>query len=257
MEANEPLYREARGDKGRTGVLLLHGFGGSPRSLHEAAFRIAEDGYTVALPLLTGHGLNPEVLEKTRWGEWTADVERAHMWLRQRTDRVFLFGLSMGGALALWFAARHPEVAGLISVNTLIRHPRELAMHTLGRIGIPRWAGAVGNDIKLPEADEGSYDRLPSRATRQMALLLAEARRSLPQVRCPALLFSSVTDHVVPPANQREIYAKIASADKELVQLHDSYHVATMDNDKELVFARTLEFLAVHGGKGTPGARTV
>jgi carboxylesterase len=254
MEWNEPLYRVSTGVKGRTGVLLMHGFGGSPCSLQEAAVRFAEAGYSVALPLLTGHGLNPEALERALWREWTADVETALAWLRERTDRIFLFGLSMGGALALWLAERHSSVAGVISVNTLIRHPRELAMHVLGRIGIPRWVGAVGNDIKMTGSDEGSYDRLPSRATRQMALLLATARRDLSLVRCPVLLFSSVTDHVVPPANQREIYARIASTEKELVELYDSYHVATMDNDKEIIFAKTLEFIAARAGEGSKGA---
>jgi carboxylesterase len=102
----------------------------------------------------------------------------------------------------------------------------------------------VGNDIKLPRADEKAYDRLPARATLQMALLLSAVRRDLALVRCPALLFSSVTDHVVPPSNQREIFGKISSSRKEMIELHDSYHVATMDNDREVIFAKTLEFLA-------------
>ena len=244
MEWNESLYRESGSDKGRTGVLLIHGFGGSPRALQEAAGRISDVGHTVCVPLLTGHGLNPEALERARWTEWTADVEQAFAWLEERTDRVFLFGLSMGGALALWLAERHAETAGLILVNALIRHPKEWVMHIVGRIGLPRWVGAVGNDIKLPRTDEEAYNRLPSRATLQMALFLSAVRRDLALVGCPALLFSSVVDHVVPPSNQREIFEKISSSRKEMIELHDSYHVATMDNDREVIFAKTLEFLA-------------
>lgn len=252
MEWNEPIYRVGPGDLGRTGMLMCHGFGGSPRSLHEFATRIAEAGYTVALPLLTGHGLTPLAMERSLWTEWTADAQRAHSWLKERTDRVFVSGLSMGGTLALWLAERDPEVAGLVTINASLRDPRERLMRTVGRIGIPRWAKAIGNDTKLPGVDERAYGRIPIRATWQLAQLLAAVRRDLSLVRCPALLFSSVIDHVVPTANQREIYRSISSKDKALVKLESSYHVATMDNDKEFVFAETLGFLATHAAAESP-----
>jgi carboxylesterase len=244
MEWNEPIYHEGSGETGRVGVLVLHGFTGSPCSVQEAAGRFVEAGYTVALPLLTGHGRTPEALEGALWPDWTADVEKAYAWLVERTDKVFVLGLSMGGTLALRLAVHHPEVAGLVLVNTLLRHPQELIMRVAGRIGVPRWAKAVGNDIKRAGEDEKAYDRVPSRATRQLALLLAAVRADLALVRCPVLLFSSLDDHVVPPKNQREIFAGIGSVDKKLIELADSYHVATMDNDKELIFAKALEFVA-------------
>lgn len=252
MEWNESIYHEGSGATGRVGVLVLHGFTGSPRSLQEPAGRLVAAGYTVALPLLTGHGRTPEAMEGALWRDWTADAEKAYVWLTERTDKVCVFGLSMGGTLAMWVAERHAEVAGLILVNALLRHPQELVMRVAGRIGLPRWAKAVGNDIKQAGVDEKAYDRVPSRATRQLALLLAAVRSDLSLVRCPVLLFSSVDDHVVPRKNQYEIFAGIGSADKKMVELADSYHVATMDNEKELIFARTLEFIArVAGPKGS------
>jgi carboxylesterase len=250
MEWNEPLYAEASGENGQVGVLVIHGFGGSPRSLQELAGRLVDAGYAVALPLLTGHGLTPEAMEKSLWTDWTADVEKAYAWLRERTDQVFVCGLSMGGTLALWLAARHPEVAGLVSLNTIVRHPLEPVMHVAGRLGFPRWMKAIGNDSRLEGVDEMAYHRLPMRCFLQLARLMSAVRHDLPLVRCPALLFSSVTDHVVPRKNQQEIYVKIASTDKQMVELHDSYHLISMDNDKEIVFAKTLEFVAAHSRRG-------
>jgi len=252
MEWNEPLYQQGTGENARVGVLVIHGFSGSPRAVHEWATRLLDVGYTVAVPLLAGHGRTPEALEKTLWTEWTEDGERAFTWLRERTDTIFVSGFSMGGSLALWLAARHPEVAGVVTVNAALRDPRELLMRTFGRIGFPRWAKAVGNDAKLPRVDERAYERIPMRASWHFAQMLAAARESLPMVRCPALIFSSVIDHVVPPDNQREIYETISSTDKTLVRLEDSYHVAPMDNDKEIIFARTLDFVAEHTGRRDP-----
>jgi carboxylesterase len=250
MEWNEPIYHRASGEGGRVGVLVVHGFTGSPCSLQELAGHLMEAGYTVALPLLSGHGRTPEALEHTLWTEWTADAEKAFAWLVERTDKVFVFGLSVGGTLALWMAERHPEVAGVVITNALLRHPQELIMRVLGKLGFPRWAKAVGNDIKKPGVDERAYERVPSRATRQLALLLRAVRADLGLVRCPVLLFSSVDDHVVPPKNQREVFAGIGSVDKTMIELTDSYHVATMDNEKELIFAKTLEFIARVAAQG-------
>jgi carboxylesterase len=246
MEWNEPLFAEGSGSIGRVGVLVSHGFGGSPRSVQELALRLVDAGHTVALPLLAGHGRTPQAMERSGWTEWTADVEQAYVWLTERTDEVFVSGLSMGGTLALWLAERHPEVAGLVTVNAVLRHPQELIMRALGLVGLPRWTKAIGNDTKLGGVDERAYDRIPMRSTRQLALLLADVRKGLPLISCPALLFSSVVDHVVPPANQSELYASISSTDKALIELWDSYHVATMDHEKERVFAGTLEFISGH-----------
>ncbi len=246
MEWNEPLYRESTAPNGRTGVLVIHGFGGSPRSLQEFAERFAAAGYSVALPLLTGHGLTPYAMEKASWSDWTADVERALGWLKERTDRLFVVGLSMGGSLALWLTEHHSDIAGLITVNALYRHPQEALMRVVGAIGLPRWVKAVGNDINCPGVDEKAYDKLPSRSARQLALMLGAVRRDIAAVRCPALVFSSPADHVVPPGNQREIYDSISSTEKRLVLLHQCYHVATMDYDKEEVFSESLGFVAVH-----------
>jgi carboxylesterase len=245
------MYVEAPGPGGRVGVLVIHGFGGSPRSLQELALRLVDAGYSVALPLLTGHGLTPEAMEASHWTDWTADVEHAHAWLQERTDRVFLCGLSMGGTLALWLAARRPEVKGLVTINALIRHPREWTMLLLGRLGHPRWAKAIGNDTRAPGADEKAYDRIPIRSSRELALLSREVRSSLNLVKCPVLVFSSSVDHIIPPGNQTELYGAVGSADKTLIELRDSYHLATMDNEKDAVFARTLEFIAERAGMTT------
>ena len=92
--------------------------------------------------------------------------------------------------------------------------------------------------------DEKAYVRLPMRSTHELALLSREVRAKLGIITCPALLFSSTVDHVVPPANQREIYDSIGSRDKTLVELDDCYHLATMDRGKERVFTGILEFIA-------------
>ncbi len=242
LEWNEPLYLEGT----RVGVVVLHGFTGSPQSLHEYALRLADAGHTVALPLLTGHGTTPDELERARWTDWVRDATAAYDWVRRRADRVFATGLSMGGTLSLWLAAEQPDISGVVTINAALRFPTEPLMHVAGLAGVPRWAKPVGNDIMQPGQDERCYDRIPVRAARQFALLMAQVRRRVSNVRCPALIFSSRQDHVVPPRNQRELLARLPSPRKHLVALDRSYHVATLDHDRETIFSGAIGFIGAH-----------
>ena len=100
-------------DGGRVGVVLSHGFTGTPQSLRPWAEHLAAAGLTVSLPRLPGHGTRWQDLAATRWEDWYGEVERAFTRLRSRCDEVFAGGLSMGGALVLRLAEEHPdEVAG-------------------------------------------------------------------------------------------------------------------------------------------------
>ena len=105
-------------DGDRTGVLLCHGFTGSPQSLRPWAEYLAGAGLTVSLPRLPGHGTTWQEMAMTRWEDWYAEVDRAVGELRAGTDEIFVMGLSMGACLALRLAELHGSaVTGLVLVN--------------------------------------------------------------------------------------------------------------------------------------------
>ncbi|MGH2698070.1 MAG: alpha/beta hydrolase, partial [Actinomycetota bacterium] len=159
-------------------------------------------------------------------------------------DRVFLVSLSFGSALAIDFAARHPEkVAGLVTLAglVLIRDPRRFFAGVIRRVtkSIP----GVANDIADPEGAEIAYERFPTSAGHQMLQFIKGARRSLPRVSCPLLVMHSHNDHTVHPDNALEIHDGVASSDKELIWVDDSYHVITLDVDRHRVYQSTYEFI--------------
>ena len=108
---------------GPHGVLVLHGFTGNPSSMRGVAEALAAVGFAVELPLLPGHGTSVEDMLTTDFTDWSATVEAAYLDLAGRTDRVVTVGLSMGGTLAAWVAARNPAVAGLVAVNGMFEPP--------------------------------------------------------------------------------------------------------------------------------------
>ena len=222
------------------GFLLQHGFTGCPASMRPLGEWLHERGHSVAAARLPGHGTTWEDLETTAWQDWEREAERVLAELRSRCSTVVAVGLSMGGAMVIHLAAKHPEqVDGVVAINTVIRRP-DLLLSPLARI-FTRTVKGVGNDVKKQGQDEIVYDRIPLKGANQLGKLLRLADRELPSMRQPLLVLSSPEDHTVKPANSRRIYERASSERKEFVALPNSYHVATLDYDAELVFEKTLE----------------
>jgi carboxylesterase len=229
---------------GRVGVLLVHGFTGSPASLRPWGEYLAEQGLTVSCPRLPGHGTRWQDMNLTRWEDWYAEADRAFESLRRQVDHVFVMGLSMGGTLTLRLAEQHPgEITGLVLVNPslLTQNPMAKLAPALKYV-VPSTKG-LSNDIKKPGQDEIAYDRVPVKAFVSLVQMWALVRADLGKVDLPILLFRSEIDHVVEPASAAELKGKVGSKDVREVVLHDSYHVATLDNDAPAIFAGSLEFV--------------
>lgn len=227
---------------GPHGVLVVHGFTGNPVSLRPLAEAFAAAGFAVELPRLPGHGTHVDDLAETRFDDWAAEAERAYRRLEARCDRIVVAGLSMGGVLTCWLAVRHPEIAGVVVVNTPAQAPDELAIGLRQLIDAGQeTVDAIGGDIADPEATEMSYDKTPLRAMLSLVEAGTELRPRLAEISCPVLVVTSRNDHVVNPADS-EVLAAAVSGPVERLVLERSFHVATVDYDKELVAERAVEF---------------
>jgi carboxylesterase len=227
---------------GPHGALVIHGFTGNPQSLRGLAEALHGAGYAVELPLLPGHGTSVDDVAETGWGDWSSAVEVVYEDLAARVDKVVVAGLSMGGSLALWLAARHPEIPGLICVNPAVEISEEMVdgIRQMLDGGVDR-IPAIGGDVADPDARERAYDATPLRPLLTLADASAEIVDGLAKIACPLLLMNSPQDHVVDPHNS-DIVAERVSGPVERVTLERSYHVATLDYDKDLIFERAVEF---------------
>ncbi|NNJ07628.1 alpha/beta fold hydrolase [Streptomyces sp. PKU-MA01144] len=233
-----------RHEGGEVGVLLCHGFTGSPQSLRPWAEFLAKRGLTVSLPLLPGHGTRWQDMAVTGWQDWYAEVDREFRALSEQCGQVFVFGLSMGGALTLRLAARHGDaISGIVVVNPANKvhgpaaHALPVARHLV------RTTKGLANDIAKEGMDEVAYDRVPLHAAHSLRNFLRLVDGELPQVTQPMLLLHSPQDHVVPPADSARILSRVSSTDVREVLLEQSYHVATLDHDAERIFEESHAFL--------------
>jgi esterase/lipase len=256
MPGAEPFsFPGGDGPDGRTGVLLVHGFTGTPMSMRPWGEHLAAEGFAVRCPLLPGHGTHWQDCNGSTHDQWTATVEEAFDSLAAECDRVFVAGLSMGGTLATRLAQVRPDdVAGLLLVNpALLTQRLDAKLLPLIAKLTGSWA-PIASDIKKPGVTELAYPKLPTRAMMQLRQLWAATRADLGRVTAPVIVFHSVEDHVVEPVNSTVLLAGVGSADTTEVLLEDSYHVATLDNDAPKIFAGSVDWIRAHLGAGeNPG----
>ena len=228
---------------GPTGVLVVHGFTGTPHSMRPIADALVEAGHTVELPLLPGHGTTVADMITTGFAEWSAHVEAVYVDLAARTERVYVIGLSMGGTLTLWLAARRPELAGIVVINAAAVPDEDT------RDGVKAFIesgaavlDAIRGDIAKPDVAEIAYDQTPLRPFLSLQDALIDLQTELPNIAMPTLIIVSEQDHVVPPASSDHIASMISSDAKRLL-LTESYHVATLDYDQQRIIDAVLEFV--------------
>ncbi|PLT32917.1 carboxylesterase [Bacillus sp. V5-8f] len=235
LEGAEPFYFEGN----KVGILVSHGFTGSTQSMRPLGEAYAKAGYTVCGPRLKGHGTHYEDMEITTYQDWIVSVEEGYQWLKERCEVIFVTGLSMGGTLTLYLAENHPEIKAIIPINAAIEIDNMAAAQNVE----VRFLDAIGSDIKKPEVIELAYEKTPVRSIGEIVKLMGQVKGDLKKITCPALIFVSREDHVVPPDNSQIIYEQISSQEKRIVHLDNSYHVATLDNDQELIISKTLSFI--------------
>ncbi|MGH2830512.1 MAG: alpha/beta hydrolase, partial [Actinomycetota bacterium] len=160
---------------------------------------------------------------------------------------IFVAGLSMGGTITLELALRHADrLAGIVLVNPFVytTDPRAKLAPLLGKF--PLLLKGVYDDVAEPGRHELGYPKVSTKTSASVLEFGASVRSRLAQVRVPALVFASRQDHVVHPGNASLVVETIGSESKELVWLERSFHVATLDYDRHLIFERSAKFIAEH-----------
>ncbi|MGD6817148.1 alpha/beta hydrolase [Metabacillus sp. 113a] len=211
-------------------ILLCHGFNGTPQSMESLGEKFAEFGYSIHAPRLAGHGTSPSDMKACTAQDWYHSLETAYLQLKNRYTNVYVIGQSMGGSLTIKLAGKFPDMDGIGLINAALEAP------CYDAIKEPTGYVKEGRpDIKNQAAKEIAYDQVPAAAVYELKKTMAEAAGMLEQVSCPAAVFYSPEDHVVPAACSQNIIAAISSSRKKLIPLPNSYHVASMDYDQDVI----------------------
>lgn len=255
--------------QGRTGVLLIHGLGGTPIELKLVAKGLARNGFKVSCCQLAGHCGTSDDLISTTWEDWYASVEQAFETLRQECDTVVVGGLSMGAVLALHLAAKRPdEVHGLaLYAPTLwydgwampwYRFLLGFGMKSpLGRWVVRRFYSFVETEpygIKDPtiravvvaamqsgDSTLAGVLTTPGDAVIQLYRLANTVKRELPQIEAPTFIVQAREDDLSSLRNTEYLQRNLGGLVDTLI-LDDSYHIVTVDRQRDLLIEGTVAF---------------
>lgn len=242
----EPRSRLLPG--GPAGCLLLHGFSGSPLEMVPLADALAEEGWTISVARLAGHGTSPRELAGTTWEEWVVSARAAYRELQERCRRIAVVGLSMGGALGLLLAAEE-DPAAVVTISTPIRvHPFWVRASGAAARVLPLAPVLFRLGPREPQMRGylSPYTQVPLGGTREVDRLLAAAREALPSVRAPVLVLQGRRDWVIPRESGRKIVALTRAAPATLQWLPRSGHVATLDRDRRMLYDTVRRFIRPH-----------
>ncbi len=249
----------------RVGLLLFHGLGGTPMELRYVAYGVARAGYTVHCPLLAGHGGGVDDVANTTWQDWYASAEAALHRIRQDCDVVFVGGLSVGAVLALLLAARNPKlVQGTVSYAPifwlngwvmpwyarlfgLVHHKwfaNLLKFEDAEPHGIkdPRVRALIANALKSADNSVSGLPYTPGGAVLEHRWMVKAFMREAGKVTQPSLVFHPREDDHA-DINNSEYLQRHLGGRVELVVLDDSYHIITIDRQRQVVVDRTVSFM--------------
>jgi carboxylesterase len=268
---------------GPVGFLLIHGLGGTPVEMRFVGRGLARKGYTVSCPQLAGHCGGFEDLRATAWQDWFASVEAAHDRLLETCKTVIVGGLSMGAILALHLAAERPDAvhgAALFAPTlkldgwgvpwysklfSLVRHRWSADLVTFSErepygIKDPRVRALVTAAINSGDSSQAGQMTNPGRVMLELRWLVDIVKRELPAIRQPTLIVHPREDDRASLRNAGYLQGALGGMVETCV-LDDSYHIVTVDRQRDLVVDRTAAFARrfcapdVHGNESGPMER--
>ena len=252
---------------GNCGVLLIHGLTGTPTEMRTVGRGLSKEGFTTLGVQLAGHCGTEADLLATRWQDWFASVEAAAERLRSEVDHLFVAGLSMGAVLALKYAIEHPDkVDGIALYSTTFQYDGwaipplarlSFLLPIVDRLGIgrrrrfmetfpygiknERIRGVIAGEMLAGDSAAAGLPGNPWPSLAELFRLCRSVRRDIAKVRAPTLILHAKEDDVSSLRNA-EIVRRGVSGPVELVELAESYHMITVDQERQTVIDRSAGF---------------
>jgi carboxylesterase len=223
------------------GILLTHGFTATSVEVRPMAAFLHEKGYSVAGPLLPGHGHAVKDMNKVKWTDWVAAVEDQYQKLKAKCSKIFVLGESMGGLLSMEMAIVHPEIAGVMLFAPAVHVPK---------LGMARWIWPFKDYIYKSNTDDSmpwqGFNVVPLHAASELLKLQSHIQNHLIEIKQPTIIFQGRLDKSIDPISSVEVVEGISSDEKELFWMEESSHCILIDKQLPDTEAICLEFIQNH-----------
>ncbi len=224
-----------------TGILLIHGFTATTVEVRPMAKFLHEKGFTVAGPLLPGHGHKVEDMNGVRWSDWIDAAEEIYKKLSEKCKKIFVLGESMGGLLSMEMAIAHPQIAGLLIFAPAVHVPK---------LCMARFIWPLKEYIYKSNTEDTmpwqGFNVVPLHAANELLKLQKHVIKHMHVIQQPTYVFQGKLDKSIDPISSLEVVEKISSKEKELFWLEDSAHCILIDKQLPDVEEICLEFINIH-----------
>ena len=230
---------------GEEGVLLIHGFTGSPAELLLCGEFLNRAGFTVLGVRLAGHGTNEKDLMRMTNEDWLDSVADGYSILKSVCKKIFVVGHSMGALLSLKISLLK-DVAKVVTIAAPIFIDENSGLELLP----PREKCGEHFELRprrhlenVPHAANKVYIKMPLISVHELLDLLGDVKNSLPKISVPILIIHAEDDHTTSPKSADFIFENIGSTDKELLKIPDGGHLLPLTENREFVFEKITGFL--------------
>jgi carboxylesterase len=250
-------------DPGLLPVVLLHGLLSTPREFGLISLPLQSRGVELIVPQIKGY----TEANRRRFNRWENWVDAACDAIREQVgaNRPFVLGgLCTGSMLAAAVAAR-----GEFNVRSLVMMAPSFGYDGWGRgrwwawrkfgyaLGIDRWIHVpesapygiknekirrwVERDMESRSGSSAGPSSLPLWAINQSERLMRHVQKQLPSLQVCTTVMSSTEDEICSIDVVRDAFNTLPGDANRLVVLEDSYHMITMDNERQRVTAELLK----------------
>jgi len=240
-----PLARPFSMEEGDHGLLLIHGFTGSPAHMLPLGEKLHQAGFGVRGVLLPGHGTHPEDMKKVSWQDWLQAVRGAAREMAGKYPHFSVAGLSMGGVLAL-LLAEEMDVTGCVSIAApmgTVNKSRWLAPLAAPFMPMIRPGRPAGTRDDVDRQYDIGYAYYPTKSVHDLSVLMRRARQHLSLIRCPVLTVQSRKDETVTQNSPAIIQQGVSSAVRAELWLEQAPHVCTIAPEYEKIAESMIAFL--------------
>lgn len=236
--------------KSKVGILLLHGFTGTPYQFKDLGKYLSQKGFTVYAPLIVGHGTSPRDLMETTAEDWKESAKKACLQLKKKVQKIIIIGNSFGGNLAFYLAREFDDsLAGIISLGTPIRlkFQRIIKLRLFLYGWLKKYYRKPQRAYKIDYTDmmdEVTYPVIPVKSLKEFFKFLeTETISNLGKVKTPTLIVHASIDPVVDSKSAIYIHQHLGSDYKRIYWFNSNQHVITFDKKPQRLFQQIYDFI--------------
>ncbi len=226
----------------KKGILIFHGFTGTPDEMLYIAQVLNRNGFTVYVPLLPGHGTEWKNLNYVKSEDIVKFINRSYVFLCSECENIYVTGFSLGGALALFTAEVFP-VKKISLINPMILQSFMSFLGSAFSFMIPAFPARSDINDKTVSL-KNHYNVYPLKGLKEFMKVSGNVASNIRRISCPTCIFYSAQDHLVSAKNTKFIFNNISSSDKKIVLLKHSFHIAVADFDKDFIAEEMVKFFS-------------